>query len=314
MNCPKCHLPVEDDTFFCEHCGVPLNDNSTSQSIDDTTDMEKTMVIPVAKSNVAYSSEPERASVSNPVAKKNIPTKNTPKKNAKKSEVLKLKFMFTAVSFLITLVIGLGICALVIFTDDSPEAQTTASSQSGQNGDQAQSEGAQSLEEPTRIVEGSSECEKESVSIDIDTEFDFAFDCSLGSLQLSYKDHSGDEFGYTCQVPTSFEQVYTNDIETRYRATDNTAYVDVGAFENVDELSRGEIKSVIKDQLDGEILSEESGDGWFIMTTKKDDIVYYIKCFVGDYVKYLEFVNPAEYSDVYNVFIEDMEPLFQSME
>ena len=82
----------------------------------------------------------------------------------------------------------------------------------------------------------------------------------------------------------------------------------------MDELTRSEVKSAIKEELKGEILREENGDGWFIMTTKKDDVIYYIKCFVGDYIKYLEFVNPAQYSNVYDIFIKDMEPLFQSME
>ena len=108
--------------------------------------------------------------------------------------------------------------------------------------------------------------------------------------------------------------MYENDEEIRYRAEDNTAYVDVGAFENVDVLTRSDVKSAIKEELNGEILREENGDGWFIMTTKKDDVVYYIKCFVGDYIKYMEFVNPSQYSSVYDIFINDMEPLFQSVE
>ena len=319
MTCPKCGLPVEDDTFFCEHCGAPLEDNSTSQSINNTEDMEKTMAIPVVKSGDVFPFDsddiPEEKSVEkkNPSPSNNV--KKTPvKKNTQKADALKLKIILTAISFFVTLIIGLGICALVIFTDDSPETKTQISAQTFANNKQKKEDKVQSKSKPKKIAEGSSEGEKEAKGIPIDAEFEFALGCSLGSLQLSYTEHSDSDLGYSCAIPTSFEEVYENDEEIRYRAEDNTAYVDVGAFENVDDLTRSDVKSAINEELNGEILREENGDGWFIMTTKKDDVVYYIKCFVGDYIKYMEFVNPSQYSSVYDIFINDMEPLFQSVE
>ena len=50
------------------------------------------------------------------------------------------------------------------------------------------------------------------------------------------------------------------------------------------------------------------------MKTRSDDVVYYIKCYVGERVKYVEFVSPVQYKDVYDVFITDMEPLFKNLE
>jgi hypothetical protein len=50
------------------------------------------------------------------------------------------------------------------------------------------------------------------------------------------------------------------------------------------------------------------------MTTKSNGVIYYIKCFVGENIKYVEFVSPAQYKDVYDVFISDMEPMFKSLE
>ena len=99
MNCPKCHLPVEDDTFFCEHCGAPLESETKTQSINNTDDMEKTTVIPVVKPGVISSHEPERAPVANPVVKKTTPSGNAPKKkatgkSAKKAQALKHKIIF----------------------------------------------------------------------------------------------------------------------------------------------------------------------------------------------------------------------------
>lgn len=297
MNCPRCQLPVEDDTFFCEHCGAPLGDKDN--------DIEQTMELPTVKPIVTYPTEAERVYEAKPVVRK-TETKN-------ENKTLKLRIMLTAVSFLATLVVGFGICALIMFTGDSPEPKAKTDVQEVVKTEKKE-KAKKEKEKPVKIKEGSSEGEKEVSTIAIDTHFDFALGCTLASSELSYKTLKNTELGYSCAIPSSFKFVYDNEGEIRYRAEDNTAYVDVGAFVNDDNSTIDQIKSAIKEKLGGTIQREENGDGWFIMTTKSNGVIYYIKCFAGENIKYVEFVSPAQYKDVYDVFISDMEPMFKSLE
>lgn len=310
MTCPKCNLTVDDDARFCEHCGNPLiqeTEESTANTIV-ADDIEKTMAIPAVKTSMATSesagSVREKALIKPDYDKK--------KKTSSSNEALKKKILISSLSFVITLVVGLSVLAAVILIGNSS---------SKSNADKTKTEVSQEKKEKKPenkksedIPEGESVGIEEKAGIYVDTDYDFKLGKSIASAELSYKTLKSTDYNYVCDIPSAFKFVSDSDGEIRYRAEDGTAYMDIGAFSNEDNLSCSEIKKMVTDKLGTGSESGDSGEDWFTMTTVSDGVVYYFKCYADDYIRYIEFVYPAEYRDIYEVYVSDIEPTFEKLD
>ncbi len=307
MTCPKCNLTVDDDARFCEHCGSKLftepQDNAENTVITD--DIEKTMAIPVVNTRMATS---ENAS---PVREK-VLVKTDEVKPKIPNESLKKKLLISSVSFVITLVVGFSILAAVIFIgNSSPKPNADKTKTEVTQGKKEKKPEDKKLED---IPEGESVGIEEKAGIFVDTDFDFKLGKTIASAELSYKTLKSTDYNYVCDIPSSFKFVSDSDGEIRYRAEDNTAYMDIGAFSNEDNLSCNEIKKMVTDKLGTGSESGDSGEGWFTMTTVSDGVVYCFKCYADEYIRYVEFAYPTEYRDVYDVYVSDIEPTFEKLD
>lgn len=307
MNCPRCNLIVEDGAFFCEHCGVSLAD-AHAQS-PTTENIEQTMVIPIVKTDMAVS--PSIADTASVKASVTSVSENKEKKSPVKKD-LQTKIILMVISFAVTLAIGFGICAVVIFANSRTKANEVSKPQNNTQTVKTEKE-KKPQEEPVELEEGTSEGKEEKTGISLDTDFTFKHGKKIASSELLYKTLKSTEFAYVCDIPSSFKFVSDADGEIRYRADDNTAYMDVGAFANEHKLSLDEIKTMVQEKLSGSVEREESGDDWFIMSTKSSGVVYYFKCYADEYIRYVEFAYPEEYRDIYDVYVSDIEPTFERL-
>ena len=307
MICPKCNLTVDDDARFCEHCGsqlfTELQNNAENTVITD--DIEKTMAIPVVKTSMAT------AESAGPAREKTliIPDAVKPKKS---NEALKKNILISSLSFVITLVVGFSALAAVILIGNS--SSKTDADKTKTEVTQGKKEKKPEKKKPQDIPEGESVGIEEKAGIYVDTDFDFKLGKTIASAELSYKTLKSTDYNYVCDIPSSFKFVSDSDGEIRYRAEDYTAYMDIGAFSNEDNLSCNEIKKMVTDKLGTGSESGDSGEGWFTMTTVSDGVVYCFKCYADEYIRYVEFAYPTEYRDVYDVYVSDIEPTFEKLD
>ncbi len=310
MICPKCNLTVDDDARFCEHCGNPLiqeNEKSAENTIV-TDDIEKTMAIPVVKAGMAS------AETSLPVREKALvkPDSDKPQKSLSSNEALKKKILISSLSFVITLAVGFSILAAVIFLGNSSSKPNDGKTKTEVS--QTKKEKKPEDKKQGDMPKGESVGIEEKAGIFVDTDFDFKLGKTIASTELSYKTLKSTDYNYVCDIPSAFKFVSDSDGEIRYRAEDYTAYMDIGAFSNEDNLSCGEIKKMVTDKLGTGSESGDSGEGWFTMTTVSDGVVYYFKCYADEYIRYVEFAYPAQYRDVYDVYVSDIEPTFEKID
>ena len=312
MNCPRCQSPVGEDTLFCAHCGATLTQEVQQSSISayDTDDIEKTMAIPAVRPQAVAVRQTDASEKTpaekRPPAPKRSGASATAKGNAKTS------ILVVVIAFLITLVAGLGItlaAVLISSSSDKVQPDDTPTLQVD-NTEQEKEQEKQDPEEPAELPVGESVGTEEKTGISIDTGFEFSLGKTLASSALSYKTLKSTEFGYKCDIPAAFKFVSDADGEIRYRAEDETAYMDIGAFANDHSLTHDEIKSMVSKELGGAVDYEDSGEDWFIMCTISRGVVYYFKCYADELIRYVEFVYPAEYKDVYDVYVSDIEPTF----
>ncbi len=302
MTCPKCKSPAPEDSLFCSVCGASLKAEETApvQKEEVNDNIDKTMAIPVIRTK----SEPE----SKPPVRRVEKSAEIEKKE--KSSDKKVKAISLAVSFLSTVVILFLITLAVIFVSggskDKPLPVT---------GQPTQKEAPKEKDEKAPAKKDAEDGESIGVdtnaTVKIDTGFKFSLGKTLESSALEYTTVKNTKYGYKCDIPSSFVSTESEEGETRYKAKDDTAYMDIGAFENSAELKKDDVKDMISKALSKDVEYADGGDGWFITVTEKGSVVYYLKCYVDeDYVKYMEFVYPKEYSETYDVFVDDIEKTF----
>lgn len=304
MICPKCKSPMLEDSLFCSSCGASLKaeESAPVQKEEVNDDIDRTMAIPVIRTRPEPESKPSVRRVE----------KSAESEKKEKNSDKKVKVISFAVSFVCTVLILFLITLGVIFISNGSKENPLPAGE-----ETAQKEEAKKNDKKTPSKKDAEDGESIGVDtnarIKIDTEFDFALGETLSSSALEYTTVKNTKYGYKCDVPSSFVSAEGEDGETRYKASDDTAYMDIGAFQNTMELEMDDIKEMISDALSKDVEYENGGDGWFITVTEKNSVVYFLKCYVDeDYVKYMEFVYPEQYSETYDVFVDDIEETFES--
>ena len=230
--------------------------------------------------------------------------------NVRTPDALKTKIITAAVACVATIAVVLGVAAATVAicsVEKAPKADTVKTS-----GTKDKNKEEKEKINPDDLIRGESICIPEKAGIKIDTSYSFAKGKKLSSTALEYKTLRNSEFGYKCDIPSEFVFLSDADGEIRYGAVDKTAYMDIGAFSNIAGVGAAEVKDMISDELGAAAEYEVSGDDWFIMRTTKSGIVYYHKCFASsDFVRYIEFVYPSEYSEIYDVYVNDIESTFE---
>ena len=291
MYCPKCSSQSEDGSAFCPKCGYNFLGSKDSQM----TDEDITMVIPVIR-------EREDA----PVKRSNPPQKANPKVPCTNKSEKKIKIMTFAIAFLATLLVGLAVIAIILIPKGTKRSEEeTKSIQTPV----AEKEPEEEKEE-TELQEGKSEGREEKRGIYEESDFSFALGKTVETKEFSSKTLNNTEFGYSCDVPSDFVFLHDTNSEIRYCAQDNTAYIDVGAFQNDDDLTAKEIKEMLSSNPGGTSDYEIDGDNWFTLRKKAGGIVHYFKCYVDSVVRYVEFAYPQQYADVYDEYVREIEPTF----
>jgi len=314
MNCPVCKTPLGEDVAVCPNCGEKVSDTQrvVVAPKTDSEEMEATTVIPVvgARKTAEPKSE-KKEQIKNPKEiKEDKPKAEKTAKTVNASNALKIKIFTIVIACLATLAVGLGITVGVVLlssVEKAPQKQTVENAQT--KDDKTKKEDTIDVAE-LEVGESTGVAEKEGIKID--TDYPFQKGKKLAAPQLEYKTLRNSEFAYKCDVPADFEFVFDADGEIRYGASDKTAYMDIGAFKNTGELDAAAVKNMISKELGTSAEYEVSGDDWFIMRTVRDSVVYCNKCFASpDIVRYIEFVYPLEYDEIYDVYVNDIEDTFE---
>ena len=121
---------------------------------------------------------------------------------------------------------------------------------------------------------------------------------------------SNDQFSYYCHVPSHFVKDDASD-NIVYYSPDKTAVMEIIASNNTDNKSVSDVMNDYITSVGGEVTYSASGESWFAISIRKDDIAYYIKGFVDDYIREFTFDFPAEYLDVYDDYINHIEDNFK---
>ncbi len=296
MNCPKCNFFVEDGTLYCSKCGAPV-----CAEVSDTEELEKTMAIPVVRTTKRGESinNVKQSPLPKPRAEQNI---TKPKQGIGRWQTFVTAFLITAVVCL-----SLALVYVLLGRETLPKAvdtETNISDTKPKNKDKTKEETDVELKDGESVG-----VDDEVYGLRIDREYPFKKGVLLKSEELSYKTLKGAD--YKCEVPSGFEFVYENDGEIRYASNDGTAYMDIGSFENKSSLTIGQIKDKAIEDIGGRQIFSETGDGRYTVTIDREGIIYHHKCILsGDNIVYFELVYPAQYSEVYDVYVSDIDETF----
>ncbi len=216
--------------------------------------------------------------------------------------------------FLLVILIGLMSIILVMSLSKKEAATDTISKESQsevKKDDEVKQEKKEKEEKKTKNKKNtSSSLPSEEYIVRVDYDFDFSFGEELNPddyAEKRYMIHNDSKYCFECDVPLGFEYDFSDDVESRYKASDNTAYMDIGAYYNDALLTVDNVMKNTMDNIDGTLTFKNNGADWFAMIIEKNGVVYYQKCFVNsDYIRYFEFVYPEEYSSIYEGYITDI--------
>ena len=313
MNCPKCQFPLSEDMAFCPECGEKASDTQRvvipEKSREDT--LGATTVIPVVgrQRGAEPKAEPEPVKEQKP-AKDKPSEKSGAEKAVSGRNDTKTKILTILVACVITIAVGLGItfAAILVGSMDRSDAPKTVQTDDTKNKKDEKEEKT----DTAGLEIGESVGVEEKTGIKIDKNYPFATGQKLTATERKYKSLRNSEFGYKCDIPSDFVFLSDADGEIRYGAGDKTAYMDIGAFANRNASAAGDVKATISHELGTSADYEVSGDDWFIMRSVKSGVVYYHKCFATESsVRYIEFVYPAEYSEIYDAYVDDIGSSFE---
>lgn len=135
-------------------------------------------------------------------------------------------------------------------------------------------------------------------------------------LNPSYTVYTDNEYSFVCPYPSHFlkKQGFDDDTLRLYlEAPTGTASMSINAVENFDGLSVDEVMEFAIKSFGGEVSYKASGDTWFALSMKKNDVYCYRKCFVdGNYIRYFDFrCSKAELDSGYTKYIEYIEKNFR---
>ncbi len=298
MNCPRCNFFVEDGTLFCPKCGAAV-----CAEAHDTEELEKTMAIPVVRTT--EKGESIESAVQTPTAKpKTEQIVSNPKRNVGRWQTFFIAFLIT-----VTVCLALALVYVLVQRETLPKAVST---ENNITDTKPKDDGETKKKNDKELKDGESVgVDDEVYGVRIDMEYPFRKGVSLKSGELSYKTMRGAD--YKCDVPSGFEFVYEKDGEIRYASNDNTAYMDIGSFENKSSLTLSQIKDKALEDIGGREVSLETGDNRYSVTIDRDGIIYHHKCILsGDNIVYFELVYPAQYRELYDVYVSDIDETFDT--
>lgn len=293
MKCPRCFADVSEDSLFCNSCGSSLDEDTAVDTNTDNSDMTATMKIPVVKQSDVYTKDTVEE------APKQVVYERMPEKSVKAKPQKQNGILVFFIVFLITVVIGLSaVLAIVLLGNQDKEAKNDVQTPVS---DAPAVQDEPSVKEPEIVVpeEGESEGIEEKTEIVVDTAFEFSSDVEFDVPEDNPKTLSSAEYGYECAIPSDFVFVSEAGGEIRYKAKNQTAYMDIGVCANSRMQDESSLKNMICAKLGTAGEFSETYDGYFVLRCVKDSVVYNYKCYVDDYVRYIEFVYPKEYSGIY---------------
>lgn len=295
MNCPKCNFFVEEGTLCCPKCGA-----SVCAEACNTEELEKTMAIPVVRTT-GKAETVNNVRQTPPSKPKTEQTEVKPKRSTGRWQSFVIAFLITAL-----VCMSVALVYVLLTRETLPKAVDTESNiaYTKPNDDKIKEEKNEELKEGESVG-----VDDEVYGVRIDRDYPFKKGVSLKGGELSYKTLKGSD--YQCDVPAGFEFVYENDGEIRYASNDGAAYMDIASFENKSSLSITQIKEKALEDIGGSQLFSETGDNRYSVTIERDGIIYHHKCILsGDNIVYYELVYPNEYSEVYDVYVSDIDETF----
>ncbi len=331
MICPKCGKTYDDGTVFCGECGSYIGETK-NDSLGDT--LGKTMAIPTIKDYervYASNDAPSPKRETPPTQKKSVkPAETAPRKQAAsapqraKTDVPREKntnqknvFIFI-IAFLVVVVIALatilGFVAINSMNSENTEGEELSTSQDITNNEQKKSQDTKDEEAPDKDKEKDKDKEENSMEAESDenssADFEFAYGLTPGNADRSYTTLTNGDFNYKCALPSDFK--FKNDFgdRLRYVAKDKSAYIDIGAMKNSNKLSADEVLANTKSDIGGVNLYDTLGEDWFALNMEKDGICYYQMCYVDEYIRYFEMAFPKEYTDAYELYVEEISDSF----
>ena len=130
------------------------------------------------------------------------------------------------------------------------------------------------------------------------------------TTEPTYVTVSDSQYSYYCHVPNHFVKDDTSDHITYY-SPDKTAVMKIIAFNNSSNKSVADVMNNYIASIGGEVTYSASGESWFAVSIRKDNVAYYIKGFVDHYIREFTFDFPIEYLDIYDDYISHMEDNFK---
>ncbi|MBO5007933.1 MAG: zinc ribbon domain-containing protein [Clostridia bacterium] len=329
MNCPKCNKPLTSGSLFCPGCGTPvskLHEASAAKEIPtapiSSEQMQRTMTIPVIRD------VPKSSRTDSPIEGQPQQRDYNPPSTTRRNLLIFFIVFFSVVLIGLLVFIGFMMSSSVATRehgtdrDDtsvvrSEEKHTPSDNKSTENeadkSDDKEDESAKKVKK-SKKAGGASNSKKDSGRVKVDTGFGFAYGVAIEDTKRDYTTLTSRDYSYKCDFPSDFEYEFDDGEEIRYAAADNTAYMDIGAGENLLGLTASEVKANTQANVDGTVTYEAIGDDWYAMSIEKDGVSYYQKCFVDEYIRYFEVVCPTEYVDVYDDYITEIEATFKRTE
>lgn len=129
----------------------------------------------------------------------------------------------------------------------------------------------------------------------------------------SYTRKVNEKYSYYCDIPDNFNQYSYGDTES-YISSDNTAIMQLISRENDESDDVAKVMNSVISDLGGMVSYSASGEEWFAISIEKENICYYVKGFVDEYVRKFVFYFPNEYLEVYSDYIEHIEDNFKRIE
>ncbi len=130
--------------------------------------------------------------------------------------------------------------------------------------------------------------------------FNLSVDKHTMEKNPTYETKSDDYMTYA--IPNGFKSSDNG----RYFSKDSTAYIRY-MKEDKTEIPIPEIIAQKKSFLGGNVYLENTQDNWYVLSTLRNEVIYYTKSIVDEnYVISFMFVYPEEYRDIYDDYVDDI--------
>ena len=330
MICPFCGKQYEDGTVFCGECG---NYIGRIRDENSSPDIERTMAIPTIKdyerasdaqrervaakpanTQETGSSSPAKSAPKRPQEYKADTQRKQPKKESFKEEKnpSQNNVLVFIIAFLVVVVVALATVLgfMAVRTMNQDGDNTTSQEEVLQDNKQKEDTPAKKDKEQEDEEDEEDKEDEEKENADSDGAFEFKYGLNPGNSDRTYSTITSTDFSYKCALPSDFKFKKDFGDRQRYVAKDKSAYIDIGAVKNSNKLSVDAVLANTKSDIGGNSLHDSLGEDWFALSMEKDGICYYQMCYVDEYIRYFEMVFPKEYTDAYELYVEEISDSF----